>query len=150
MNTSKKASLLVIVLAWFTCLAPSFAQDDGRTWFGGQESGKGDHNRGDGRGGGDEHGRKAGCENTDNDERDRDRDKDRDRTKHGDDDDCQCEQAPATEIDLGGPGVTLPNSSNLGSIFTVLNTCTGDEKDLRAISLRLKGAALPLPQALQP
>jgi len=148
MNTSKKASLLVIVLAWFTCLAPSFAQDDGRTWFGGQESGKGDHNRGDGRGGGDEHGRKAGCENTDNDERDRDRDRDRDRTKHGDDDDCQCEQAPATEIDLGAPGVTLPNSSNLVSIFTVMNTGTVDEKDVRVTSMQLKGAALTLPAAL--
>src|SRR5260221_8421484 len=119
MNTSKKVSLLVMVLAWFTCVAPSFARDDGRTSFGGQESSKGDHerNRDDGRGGGDEHGRKAGCENTDSDDRDRDRDrdKDRDRAKHGDDDDCQCEQAPLTEIELGPPAVSVPRSYKLVS-----------------------------------
>jgi hypothetical protein len=138
--TSKKVMLLGAFLAWFPYLALSSAQDVGRASFGEPLSSQGDHdyNNDGGRGNDEGDWHKDGC----------DRDKDRDRDRHGGDDDCRCDPAPATEIDLGAPGVTLPNSSTLVSIFTVVNTGTKNEKDVKVTSIRLKGAALTEPASL--
>jgi hypothetical protein len=64
------------------------------------------------------------------------------------DDDCRCDEASATEIDLGAPGVTLPDSTHLVSIFTVVNTGSDAEQNVKVTSIRLMGSSLTSPAAL--
>jgi hypothetical protein len=75
-----------------------------------------------------------------------------DRCRHADDDDedCGCDLAPPTEIDLGAPGVTLPDTAHLVSAFTVVNTGNFEERDveLTAIRLKQKGSVRTVPVSL--
>jgi hypothetical protein len=148
MDVSKKVLLFAAILAGSAYLSPAFSRPDDRPspmWQAGTKADD-DRNKDDSRNDGDDRKRHDDCKKDHND--DHDRNSKRDRGEHGDDDDCRCDLAPATQIDLGAPGVTVPNPSSLVSIFTVVNTGTTDAKDVKVTSIRLKSASLTSPVSL--
>jgi len=65
-----------------------------------------------------------------------------------DDEDCRCDSAPTSEIDLGAPGATLPDTTHLVSAFAVINTGTIKVRHVELTSIRLKGSQRTVPASL--